>query len=65
MAMPFLAAFTPSRWEKAMDCMLEKDVGVPKFEHLCIIVIVEDDMDAALKLIWNRCLVSNAEKTNF
>eukprot|EP00957_Ditylum_brightwellii_P087246 6640890-Ditylum_brightwellii.AAC.1 len=40
-AMPFLAAFTPSRWEKAIDSMLEKYLGVPKLEHLSIIVIVE------------------------
>eukprot|EP00957_Ditylum_brightwellii_P142107 10827404-Ditylum_brightwellii.AAC.1 len=63
--MPFLAVFTPTRWEKAIDCMLEKDLGVPKLELLCIIGIVEGDMNAALKSIWNHRLVPMAEKTNF
>eukprot|EP00957_Ditylum_brightwellii_P060778 4614553-Ditylum_brightwellii.AAC.1 len=30
MYMPWLTDFTPSRWERAIDCMLEKDPGNPK-----------------------------------
>eukprot|EP00957_Ditylum_brightwellii_P174145 13258785-Ditylum_brightwellii.AAC.1 len=41
MTMPFLGAFTPSKWEKAIDCMLKKDLGTPKLVHLCTIVIVK------------------------
>eukprot|EP00957_Ditylum_brightwellii_P074451 5656879-Ditylum_brightwellii.AAC.1 len=27
MSMPYVPGFTPSRWEKAIDCMLEKGLG--------------------------------------
>eukprot|EP00957_Ditylum_brightwellii_P130682 9969540-Ditylum_brightwellii.AAC.1 len=43
--------------------MLEKDVGSPKITCLQIIVIVEGDMNAIMKVIWNRRLVPVAEKT--
>eukprot|EP00957_Ditylum_brightwellii_P211159 15365826-Ditylum_brightwellii.AAC.2 len=33
--------------------MLEKDPGESKENQLCLIVIVEDDMNARLKIIWN------------
>jgi hypothetical protein len=65
MSMPWLAGFTPSRWERAIDCMLEKDPGNPKIGRLRLIVIVEGDMNGTLKIIWNHRLVPTAEKTNF
>eukprot|EP00957_Ditylum_brightwellii_P031427 2382927-Ditylum_brightwellii.AAC.1 len=43
--------------------MLEKDPGSPKITQLCIILIVEGDMNAIMKLIWNRRLVPVAGKT--
>eukprot|EP00957_Ditylum_brightwellii_P024137 1819978-Ditylum_brightwellii.AAC.1 len=46
------------------DLCLTK-LAVPTLECLHIIVIVERDMNAALKLIWNHRLVPRAEKTNF
>eukprot|EP00957_Ditylum_brightwellii_P052589 3987629-Ditylum_brightwellii.AAC.1 len=63
MSMPFLAGLTPTRWQNTLDCMLEKDAGSPKITGLQIIVIVEGDMNAIMKVIWNRCLVPVAEKT--
>eukprot|EP00957_Ditylum_brightwellii_P017544 1321630-Ditylum_brightwellii.AAC.1 len=42
--------------------MLEKDIGSPKITRLRIIVIVEGDMNAIMKVIWNRRLVPAAEK---
>eukprot|EP00957_Ditylum_brightwellii_P124506 9488875-Ditylum_brightwellii.AAC.1 len=65
MSLPFLVGFTPSRWEKAIDCMLEKDLGDPKIDRLRIIVIVEGDINAIMKVIWNQRLVPVAEKTQF
>eukprot|EP00957_Ditylum_brightwellii_P141129 10751688-Ditylum_brightwellii.AAC.1 len=29
MSIPWLAGFTPLRWERGIDCMLEKDPGNP------------------------------------
>eukprot|EP00957_Ditylum_brightwellii_P115627 8819884-Ditylum_brightwellii.AAC.1 len=43
--------------------MLEKDPGSPKILHLQKIVIVEGDMNAIMKVIWNIQLVPMAEKT--
>eukprot|EP00957_Ditylum_brightwellii_P036121 2736418-Ditylum_brightwellii.AAC.1 len=43
--------------------MLEKDPGSPKILRLQIIVIVKGDMNAIMKVIWNRWLVPMAEKT--
>eukprot|EP00957_Ditylum_brightwellii_P079657 6057365-Ditylum_brightwellii.AAC.1 len=63
MALTFLLGFTPSRWQKTIDIMLEKDPGSPKITQLQIIVIVEGDMNAIIKVIWNRRLVLVAETT--
>eukprot|EP00957_Ditylum_brightwellii_P141598 10787040-Ditylum_brightwellii.AAC.1 len=43
--------------------MLEKDPGSPKITRLRIIVTVEGDMNAIMKVIWNRRLVPVAEST--
>eukprot|EP00957_Ditylum_brightwellii_P132780 10124936-Ditylum_brightwellii.AAC.1 len=45
--------------------MLEKDQGSPKLHQLCIIVIVEADMNMIMKVIWARRLVPQAEKHNY
>eukprot|EP00957_Ditylum_brightwellii_P143982 10971164-Ditylum_brightwellii.AAC.1 len=65
MLIPFLAGFTPTWWEKAINCMLKKEPGNPKIDCLCIIVIVKGDMYATMKVIWNRRLVPMAERTHF
>eukprot|EP00957_Ditylum_brightwellii_P091806 6989851-Ditylum_brightwellii.AAC.1 len=62
MSLPFLVGFTPHRWQTAIFVMLEKDLGSPKIVRLRIIVIVEGDMNAIMKVIWNWCLVPAAEK---
>eukprot|EP00957_Ditylum_brightwellii_P103207 7866357-Ditylum_brightwellii.AAC.1 len=49
MSMPFVAGFTPTRWQTALDFMLEKDVGSPKITCLQIIAIVEGNMNAIMK----------------
>ena len=54
MSIPFLMGFTPQRWQTAIDVMLKKDIGSPKITCLCIILIVEGDMNAIMKVIWNR-----------
>eukprot|EP00957_Ditylum_brightwellii_P123640 9425938-Ditylum_brightwellii.AAC.1 len=65
MSLPFLVGFTLSRWEEDINCMLERDPGDPKIDRLRIIVIVEDNMNAIMKVIWKRRLVPVAEKTQF
>eukprot|EP00957_Ditylum_brightwellii_P076770 5835027-Ditylum_brightwellii.AAC.1 len=53
MSLPWLVRFTPHCWELAIDCMLEKVSGVPKMDKLCLIAIVEEDMNDTLKIIWS------------
>eukprot|EP00957_Ditylum_brightwellii_P140260 10687650-Ditylum_brightwellii.AAC.1 len=65
MSMPYMLGFTPSKWEKAIGCMLEKDPRDLKSKRLQIIVIVEGGMKGFLKIIWNHQLVPVAEKANF
>eukprot|EP00957_Ditylum_brightwellii_P136400 10403297-Ditylum_brightwellii.AAC.1 len=65
MTLPFRFGYTPLCWQKAIDIMLEKDIRDPKFNRLCIIVIVEGDMNLIMKLIWNKHLVPAAEKHHF
>eukprot|EP00957_Ditylum_brightwellii_P132308 10088514-Ditylum_brightwellii.AAC.1 len=65
MTLPFWFGFTPNRWTKAIDVMLKKDIGNPKITLLCIIIIIEGDMNLIVKIIWNKCLVPTAEQHNF
>eukprot|EP00957_Ditylum_brightwellii_P112530 8578495-Ditylum_brightwellii.AAC.1 len=65
MSLPFRFGFAPLRWQKAIDVMLEKDIGDPKINRLHIIVIVEGDMNLIMKVIWNKRFVPAAEKHNF
>eukprot|EP00957_Ditylum_brightwellii_P047201 3584880-Ditylum_brightwellii.AAC.1 len=65
MTLPFCYGFTPTRWLKSVDVMLEKDPGSPKLHQLRIIVIVEADMNMIMKVIWARRLVPRAEETNY
>eukprot|EP00957_Ditylum_brightwellii_P179635 13684038-Ditylum_brightwellii.AAC.1 len=63
MTLPFQLGFSPICWQKAIDAMLEKDLGSPKITRLRIIVIVKGDMNAIMKVIWNRRLDPVAEST--
>eukprot|EP00957_Ditylum_brightwellii_P165564 12604010-Ditylum_brightwellii.AAC.1 len=65
MMLPFRIGFTPRRWQKAIDVMLEKDLGDPKINQLRIIVIVEGDINIIMKIILNKHLVPTAESSNF
>eukprot|EP00957_Ditylum_brightwellii_P210443 15364982-Ditylum_brightwellii.AAC.1 len=65
MSIHWLAGFALSHWEQAIDCMYEKFPGVPKIEILRLIVILEGNMNASLKIIWNHHLVPIVEQTKF
>eukprot|EP00957_Ditylum_brightwellii_P007681 580580-Ditylum_brightwellii.AAC.1 len=65
MTLPFCYGFTPTRWLKSVDVMLEKDPGSPKLHRLRIIVIVETDMNMIMKVIWARQLVPRTKETNY
>eukprot|EP00957_Ditylum_brightwellii_P199792 15230846-Ditylum_brightwellii.AAC.1 len=63
--LPFQYGFTPERWLKAIDVMLEKDLDSPKLHRLRIIVIIEANMNMIMKVIWARHLVPQAERHDY
>eukprot|EP00957_Ditylum_brightwellii_P004812 367072-Ditylum_brightwellii.AAC.1 len=65
MTLPFQCGFTLLYYVKAIDTMLEKDLGDLKITRLRIIVIVEGEMNIIVKVIWNRRLVLAAEANKF
>ena len=61
-SMPLVHGFSPRRWQRCVDAILEKIPGKPMLEKLRIIMLYEADFNFMLKLIWGKKLVQNAEK---
>ena len=51
-----------SRWQHAVNVMLEKDAGCPKINRLRIIHLFEADFNFFLKLLWGHRLVHRAHE---
>ena len=49
-----------SRWQHAINVMLEKDAGCPRINRLRIIHLFEADFNFVLKLLWGHRLVRRA-----
>jgi hypothetical protein len=62
MSMPFEFGFVNERWTKAIDVMLEKKRGVRKIHMLRIIALLEADFNTALKILFARKMMFNAEE---
>ena len=60
MSLPFMYGFSNTRWETAIDVMLEKKLGVRSIHLMRIIGLLEADFNTALK-IYGRKLMANAE----
>lgn len=61
-SLPFAFGFAPSRWMHLIDMMLKKDPGSPLLHRLQIIVVLEADMNARLKILSNHRLIPHTEK---
>jgi hypothetical protein len=59
---PIQAGFSPKRWQKVVNAMLEKIPGKPYLHKLRVIHILEADYNLALKEIFGRRLMWNCEK---
>jgi hypothetical protein len=51
-----------SRWQSAINIMLEKDAGLPKINRLRIIHLFEADFNFILKLLWGHRLIQRATR---
>jgi Reverse transcriptase (RNA-dependent DNA polymerase) len=49
-----------SRWQNAINVMIEKDAGCPRLNRLRIIHLFEADFNFVLKLLWGHRLVRRA-----
>jgi hypothetical protein len=61
---PIQRGFSPTRWRKVVNAMLEKIPGKPYLHKLRVIHILEADYNLALKEIFGRRLMWNCEQLN-
>jgi ribonuclease HI len=61
MSIPLKQGFAPVRWRQCIDAIIEKIPGQPIIEKLRIIMLYEADFNFALKLVWGKRLIRNAE----
>ena len=62
--MPSHHAFSPTRWRKAIQFMLEKDPGNPLITKLKVIQLLKADMNFVFCLLWGKQLVHHALAQN-
>ena len=58
--MPFTYGFSPARWRKAVQFMLEKEPGNPIISKLRVMQLLEADMSFAFQLLRGKRLVYDA-----
>jgi hypothetical protein len=61
MSLPFKHGFLNQRWTQSIDVMLEKKKGVRRIHMLRIIALLEADFNTALKILFAKRLMDNAE----
>jgi hypothetical protein len=64
MSLPFLHGFSPERWAKVPDIMLEKEQGNTRCHRLRILALFESDFNQAKRIIIGRRVSHHLEDNN-
>jgi hypothetical protein len=61
MSIPLVAGFCPERWKHVIDVMLEKIPGIVRMDKLCIVQLLEGDLNQVIRISFARNIIKLAQ----